>query len=36
MSSHREAPAISSLSAFVGLPTLASVQVPYLGQPYGR
>src|SRR5579863_4524365 len=27
MSSHREAPAISSLSAFVGLPTLASVQV---------
>src|SRR5579859_5667028 len=27
MSSHREAPAISSLSAFVGLPTLASAQV---------
>ena len=27
MSSHREAPAISNLSAFVGLPTLAALQV---------
>jgi Domain of unknown function (DUF4331) len=27
MSSHREAPSVSSLSAFVGLPTLATLQV---------
>ncbi len=27
MSSHREAPASKSLSAFVGLPTLAALQV---------
>jgi len=27
MSSHREAPSVSSLSAFGGLPTLATLQV---------